>query len=340
MSYASGGLIQATDFNGIANGTSGANIAWVWGTGYGSTGYGQSTTALASLSGGSVTTVSATQWSNMLSVLNAALGHQTGATYQLGPLNYTSGSTITYFANVTASAIGINQAANIAAFSSQGATTTGGGFAATINVGTATAYGPAYLATRSVTFTSGDAARYFFNAGGQLKLSMSHPTGTPLDSMFRLLCQQIGTLVISAPGLSPSTTHIAGVDYQGLTQVITQQGAVPDSFLAQAGYYGLTAASTEIFKQRMDTGFYSNYLGSSITVRANTNGTQGGNNDNGSSVTIEVIWSEIPPTLFVSVGTQIALTIVRPALSSDSGSSSPLVKAWGTYLVQASQSYI
>ena len=170
MSYAQGGLISASDFNGLANGTTGANIAWVWGTGYGSTGYGQSITALASVS--SSTTVTATQWSGMLGPLNAALGHQSGAGATLGPVNYTAGSTITYFANVNTSVTTINT--NAALYSAQGSTTTGANFDDAVSTSTGIA-GLAY-GTRTVTFASADAARYFFNAGGQLNYVVSTPT--------------------------------------------------------------------------------------------------------------------------------------------------------------------
>ena len=168
MSYSQGGLISASDFNGIANGTTGANIAWVWGTGYGTTGYGQSTSALASLASGA--TVSAAQWSGMLGVLNNCLGHQHSSTYQLGPLNYTAGQTITYFANVLTAATGINVSGNISAYSATGAGVTAS-FSANPSVGAGAAYNNADVVTRTVTFASAAQARYFFNAGGSIKFS-------------------------------------------------------------------------------------------------------------------------------------------------------------------------
>jgi hypothetical protein len=174
MAYASGGIISASDFNGIANGTSGANIAWVWGTGYGATGYGQSVTNLASLSSGAQ--VTALQWSNMLSALNGCLGHQSGAAAQLAPaaLNYTAGSTITYFANVATAATTINT--NYALYNStQGATTTGSNFDDAVS--TSTGLSNAVYGLRTVTFASADQARVFFNAGGQLNYVVSTPTG-------------------------------------------------------------------------------------------------------------------------------------------------------------------
>jgi hypothetical protein len=32
--------------------------------------------------------------------------------------------------------------------------------------------------THTATFANGNAARFFFNAGGQIKMTVSHPSGT------------------------------------------------------------------------------------------------------------------------------------------------------------------
>lgn len=172
MSYASGGTIQATDYNGIAQTTTGGNVAWVWGTGYGAVGYGQATTGIASVSAGA--TVTATQWAGLFNALNRCLGHQ-GQTLLMGGgnLNAVAGDTITYWSNVTSAATQINLwSANAYA---QGSTTTGANFDATITTTTgisnATTYG-----VRTVTFASAAEARYFFNAGGQLNYVVSTTT--------------------------------------------------------------------------------------------------------------------------------------------------------------------
>ena len=74
MTYTSGGLIEATDYNGFASTTSGANVNNVWGAGSGDSGWGQPTT----LSTVSVTnTVTATQWSDLNNRISS-MGSQTG----------------------------------------------------------------------------------------------------------------------------------------------------------------------------------------------------------------------------------------------------------------------
>ena len=172
MSYGSGQTVAAADYNGLvgSNSTTAGTINYVWSTGNGLFGYGQ--TAVGTVATGA--TVTATSWASMVNALNRCLAHQGSA--QLGPLNYSAGGTITYFANVVTGISTINT--NKANFGSQGSTTTGSTFSPVINVATGVAYGPSVFATRTVAFTSGDAARYFFNAGGQLNLVIISVTNT------------------------------------------------------------------------------------------------------------------------------------------------------------------
>lgn len=215
MSYASGGLIQATDYNNLAwGGSQGTytaspnNVAYVMGVGSGAVGYGQDVSLVNTVSAAG--TVTATQWAGLIHLTNKALGHQ-GQT-QLnsgGNINAVSGGTITYFSNVSAAVTQINS--TYASFGAQGSTTTGSNFSAAVapgftvvgdgywgtrNVGNA--YGEATIMTRYVNFASGDAARYFFNAGGQLNFIVSSVTnnnGTTRSSNFATLLTTYGQSV-------------------------------------------------------------------------------------------------------------------------------------------------
>jgi hypothetical protein len=193
MAYASGGLISATDYNNLAwGGTQGTytnvtkNIAYVMGVGTGATGYGQTITAINTVA--AAATVTATQWSGLLTLLNGALGHQSGAGAQLNG-NYTAGQTITYFANVNTAVTTINT--NAALYSAQGSTTTGANFDVTVTGSTGLS---SYTVNRTVTFGSADQARYFFNAGGQLNLRLStvNSTDNGSESSFARLVTGIG----------------------------------------------------------------------------------------------------------------------------------------------------
>ena len=84
MTYISGGLIQATDYNGFASTTAGANVDSVWGAGSGDRGYGQSTT-LGTVAAGA--TVTATQWASLNSRISSMASHQgTSITSRTSPI--------------------------------------------------------------------------------------------------------------------------------------------------------------------------------------------------------------------------------------------------------------
>ena len=75
MTYSAGGLIQATDYNGFASTTAGANVNDVWSTGSSDKGWGQSALSTVSTSG----TVTATNWASLVNTISS-MGSQTGTT--------------------------------------------------------------------------------------------------------------------------------------------------------------------------------------------------------------------------------------------------------------------
>ena len=104
MTYSSGGLIQAADYNGFAS-----RINTIWGVGSGSSGYGQSTTLNSSIAGGSSVNIASTEWAAAISRINTMKGHQSAASYS--PTAPTSGGIITYLSdfNTALSAIETNK---------------------------------------------------------------------------------------------------------------------------------------------------------------------------------------------------------------------------------------
>ena len=81
MAYEVGGLIEATDYNTLINGTNKLNTTWSVGTG--DAGYGQ--TAITTKTAGN--TVSATEWASLVNKLNIVSTHQVGtATGDVAPV--------------------------------------------------------------------------------------------------------------------------------------------------------------------------------------------------------------------------------------------------------------
>ena len=79
MSYAQGGLIEASDYNTLTGGSTASStpnrLNTVWSTGSGFAGYGQTAVANVAVSN----TVTATQWASLINSLNSILTHQSGS---------------------------------------------------------------------------------------------------------------------------------------------------------------------------------------------------------------------------------------------------------------------
>ena len=150
MAYSSGGLIEATDYNGFA-----ASVNALWGTGSGDRGYGQSTT-LSTVAASN--TVTATQWATLIARIDSMRQHQSGVTS--GLTQPTTGDTITFLSslNTQVSTIDTNRLSN-----NVGVTQLATAFATGSTSWTSNA-----VRECTFTFASAAAMRYFFNAGGTI----------------------------------------------------------------------------------------------------------------------------------------------------------------------------
>lgn len=312
MSYAQFGLIQATDYNNLVGGnpvTTSGKLNTVWATGGTTAGYGQ--TALANVAVGGK--VAASDWANLVNKTANSASHQgTSITAVTAPA---SGDTITYLSAIPTNLTTIyNSRLNAA---SQGSTTAN-------SVSTVSTWADKATWTHTVTFASGDAARYFFNAGGQLKITCSHPTGTGINLLLNNLASNIGTVALSSP--TSGAVTIAGTSYNGVTKV--GGGGNAPTISTNTGYYALTTANASIFTQTASTG-PSGYLSTNINITVKSNGTQGTNGDTGSIITIYTTWDEIPNGLVVSTGSTTTVTAQAPETTY-------LANSWGAITVAGS----
>jgi hypothetical protein len=271
MSYAQFGTIQASDYNGlIGSGTTANALNTVWSTGTSTYGYGQ--TALTSVSVGA--TVLASEWANLVNRTANSAAHQSSSiTSVAAPV---AGGTITYNANVVTNLQTI-YTNRLNAVSQSGTTSN-----------TAT-YGSTWLNaitfTHTVSFANGDAARYFFNSGGQLAVTCAHPSGTGINLLLNNLASNVGTVVLSSPTSGSAT--IAGTSYNGITRI--GGGGNAPTIATNSGYYALTTSNANVYYQTASTG-PSGYLSTNINIFIKTNGTQGSNGDTGSVITISTVW--------------------------------------------------
>ena len=253
MAYAQGDSILDDHYNIFATGNAAgsgdhsvANINTIWGSGDGvNKGYGQSTT-LSSVSAGS--SITATQWATLFTRLTSIANHQGTTITALS--NPSAGDSIDYKSTLDANLTSCFNNRHIATASGTDITTSG------TRTGTGIWYTET-LVTYTVTFSSNNHARYFFNAGGMIRISSSRSGGTSNDknTEWTDLCGDIGTICIT----SGMGNTIAGTAYTG-TDRIGGAGATPtvnDNY----GFYDSTTTETEIFKQYADTAPYtSNYI--------------------------------------------------------------------------------
>jgi len=310
MSYAQQGQIQASDFNTFVGGnpTSTANtLNAVWATGSNNAGYGQ--TAVGNVAIGQ-SIVAPGQWASLVSNTASAATHQ-GTT--LGTVvTPVAGGMINYQANIPTNLTSIYSNRSNAA--TQGSTT------ATSNT-RATTFTNSLTFTFTVSFANGDAARYFFNAGGQLAITASNPTGTSVTNIFNQLAANVGTLVMS--GQSSGSVTIVGNSYTGLTRV-GSFSITPSPYVTTAGYYGLSGTASNVFQV---TNASNPYINTNIKILANTStANTSGNGDNGNIITLQGIWTDLPNGTTANSGSSMTLTVRPPEVTNISNT-------WGTISV-------
>jgi hypothetical protein len=239
MTYVSGGLIQAADYNGFAN-DSANNINAVWGTGTGDKGWGQ--TAISNVAIGA--TVTATQWATLVANL-ATSGSQTSSTLT-SRTQPVAGNIIAVLANVATdiNTITLNRG------NAAGSGTEYGIFTGTTSKTTATGSGQAAWTitfTHTVTFASANAARFFWNAGGIVRLKYGKSsTGTDHDPDWNTFAGLCGSINLTGR-VNGAAQTIAGTSYTGTTR-IGGTGGTQTTLATTTGWYNLTTSPVTIFQ--------------------------------------------------------------------------------------------
>lgn len=208
MSYTSTGTIEASDYNLLVWGdntgtgtmiTSNNNLNYLWGPGYGSKGLNQDMTSVTGLpystgtdtvgsltkvTAGPITSytgssVTASQWIGFFSALNKMLYHQVQANVSSvsvpGGTAPTVGKTVGIYASLS-SYLASAATSMGSARSTQAVALGGQNSLSWVVASTATVQ--EYTASRYITWNTADDARWFFNAGGQVRVSVGGATAS------------------------------------------------------------------------------------------------------------------------------------------------------------------
>jgi len=262
MGYVTGETILDDEYNNFISGSSSGayGINHVFGTGNAEYGLGQ--TQIAETSAGA--TVQASQWNSLFTAMSNVANHT----------NDTLTSTSLVSAGDVISAVAALQtdlntlAASVAAGSPNATAITA---TSRQNSDSGTRWITSHVVEQSLTFASGDAARYFFNAGGKARIIVSRlgnagSSASSKDSSLDELISAAGNIDIK----SGTTTR------SGSGETVTG---------GTLGYYDLTTGYQTMLQVAQDSGTYSGNM--IIKVEAKSNGTQGSNADTGSVITIK-----------------------------------------------------
>jgi hypothetical protein len=242
----------------------------LWAVGHNKNGLGQTSPLGGHVSAGNI--VSHLEWDNLVSVLNNIKRHQTNVPYSIsnGPNPIIAGSVITAITNLS-STLDTLDANRLLSYATGSPVTT----TYYDETWTTTDLGTLHR-TIVVDFQTYDKARYFFNAGGNLKFSFSNiisPTD-PRETAFTTL---LGT------NLDTLTFYSAYCTFSGSGGQLDVNGTT-------IGYHDLTTSDQILFRIRYSTAPYDS---SYVQISARSDAVNGGlNGDRGKTITFTITLSD------------------------------------------------
>lgn len=264
MTFSSGNIVLSSDYNSLAWGgtqtyrTTPNNVAYVMGLGSGEYGYGQDVSAIDNVTDTNL--ISSAQWTGLINLINKGRQHQGNAAIGGG---YGVGNTVVAYGNVTTAIDSLNLYYGL--FFAQGSTTTGTNLTTNWNVGATTGAVSTTVQTK-VTFVSADAARHFFNAGGELRFYCS---GTAIDTNPR--SQSSADMVSEMGGLNTFRKQTNGgrIGTGGtLTSTNTAIGYYDMVFNSPTAVVNLTSDNSGYFSYTSDTASISVFTDDPDTTRS------------------------------------------------------------------------
>lgn len=323
MTYQSGSLgkIQASDINGFLNNNT-PNLNGLWSTGSGNSGYGQT-----AVGGVAVTDkVKESPWKELIAKIIAMAGHQgTAYTTMVNTVPPTGPATGTKI-RIIADNINTVITNNLSALNTNRLNASLSGSTSAASVATrSTSWSDTISTTFTITFSSHDNARYYFNAGGQIGIEAFHPNTTNINRLISEICSNLGTVWMSSP--VSGTTSIAGSSYSGITQISTPASGSSVTINSNFGFYNWTNTDTTVVTQYgglvyggggtgIAGGPYQYYQLSTfakIAVRYNGAGV----------ITVTYTLDEVPNGATVSSGSTATIKLKPPSITN-------LANSWGT----------
>jgi hypothetical protein len=318
MAYEQYGKIENTDINNLLIGpaTAAQRLNTLWGTGFGNRGYGQ-TPLLPDVNKGDP--VLASDWENIKLRAIDLVDHQnttvTADNYPRGgQILYNNGLTKTMIEKLDTNRMSSLTQANYQAF----------------QISNDYPWTSKIVYTMTATFVNGDAARYFFNCGGQFAVRAWQPglnSSSPIQMMIAKLANDIGIVYWSGIAGGSTKTKIMSVDYAATTKI----GGVgtPTTIAGSQDYFAAstyTSTPVSIFRQVVSGGV-AGYDGSFIDVAVATSGDKGTNGANGNVIKMVLTVDLAPLSALMPAGGIAYFYYATPQLGQ---ASRLMTQSWGT----------
>ena len=218
MTYVQYGLVAAADYNSRET-----LVENVWGTGSGSYGWGQP--ALSSVTvGGTVTaglTTNPEQWGTLIQTLNNISTHEVGGATSITPP--ITGNIVAWLNQLDTT---INQLCDTGATNNRFGNYTQFSDLAPVRGSYSQPWNATLGTTATITWANANAARYFFNAGGRINITISYNggSGTPQDNNWATLCANAGTMWLQAQSVGGTASGSCGY-YQSPGRMYSASGS-------------------------------------------------------------------------------------------------------------------
>jgi hypothetical protein len=300
MTYSSGSLIESRDYNtfvwGTADGTPSTSVNCLyrlWGDGYGDKGLGQDmatvpaafdinpneggvqnvgelySVANANVSSTTGDTVKAVQWTGLIAAMNRLRFHQVGSGSNLSIAGVAIGSTVSVIASISSA---LSSASTAMGSGSVGSVISGTNITDTWVFNSVAAFRETTI-TRTITFGNGDAARYFFNGGGYVRLRLTSPTTSGSDR----------TITMAETINDTGTVDIKYSTNTGLTGTTTGGPFAA----AGKGYWDMGTSYLKIGRHEAGSGG-APYADSYVEVYCKVHGTTESNGDVGNQISFQI----------------------------------------------------
>lgn len=250
MTYAKGSNVLASDFNVFAGvtGTAAASSAaaqnkagYLFGVGYGDRGYGQASPTLTVKNAGDAI---GQEWQTLRTIMSSLASWQATPTTLLPPSSsLTVSSTVIAHEQDAPSSNSYDFQNLLVALDTNRFNYQVGNMTLTNNVSAttrATTWGAGaggITAEFSVAFSSEDAARYFFNTGGEIRMSLSHPsTLTSRDSSWNTVLNNL-VVAFKANSSSRLTGSYGTAQSVGYYQLTTAYQTILNGLNSGIGAY-------------------------------------------------------------------------------------------------------